>query len=77
MHRSQVHDDLGGGPRDGALECRAVTDVELVELRVLVNPGAMTARERVDERRPLSGRDEPLDQMAAEKAGSAGDEDAF
>jgi hypothetical protein len=68
--RRQVHDDVGCGLRDRSHDRVAVAHVDLVELGVGVEPFAAASREVVENRNALSGRDEPLDEMAADESGS-------
>jgi hypothetical protein len=71
-----VHDGVGCSLRDRTHDRVAVAHIDLVELRLGVEPFAATSREVVDNRNSLSGRNEPLDEMAADESGSTGDEDS-
>jgi len=72
-----MDDDFRAGFRNHAPERRPVPDVDLVQVRLLIDPLATTTRQRVDEGCPVAGRDEPLDQVTADEACSAGYEDTL
>ena len=61
MQGSQVDDDVRSDLRYYASERRPVPDVELVKLRLLLDPLATTARQRVHQGGSLAGRDKLLD----------------
>ncbi len=76
MHRSEVYDDVRNRCGDGGSEAVPVTNVDLVELGRRGQPPPPATREVIDHGYPVAGRGQPLDQVAADEAGTAGDEDA-
>jgi len=76
MHGSEMNDVLGRCAGDHTSERVAIAHVGHMELGARMKPLAASSRKIVHDRDVVANRDEPLDEVTADKSGSAGHKDS-